>query len=336
MDRRETITARLAHPGVDADPDDLDPDDIDRVPETFADENRLWALLACTGVDVGERGSTDRQEHLFAELAELLPAFEQAGARVLLVKYPPLPKRHRDLDLLVVDGFEAVDRVLQERGYVVTGDGEPYKRGYELAADETTMDLDVHEEITWWGNVYLDSERLWSDRTERTLYGVSVPVPSLEHELAICIANAAFGEVRLNLFDVFTTWWLVQEGVDVDSASLAAERLGWDTQFWYIAGLLERVHRSVYDTELGLAPPTSRPERIQQLPYRYPIPKIIGLRVGKVRADRQRAGLRTALSSARGYVLELLQLGIDYVFYHTGLPKHSVFNMRSFIGESKR
>jgi len=33
-----------------------------------------------------------------------------------------------------------------------------------------------------------------------------VPIPSSEHKLLICAANAAFEEIRLNLFDVLAVW----------------------------------------------------------------------------------------------------------------------------------
>jgi hypothetical protein len=44
-------------------------------------------------------------------------------------------------------------------------------------------------------------------------------------------------------------------------------------------------------------------------------------------------GWQAALGSARRYSLELLQLGIDYAFYLTDIPKHRIFNMRSLLSE---
>lgn len=329
MDAVELAVARLSHPAVDA-----HPEQVDELPEQFVAENRLRALLAARGIDVGNDPLADQRVRV-EELGALLTDVGKAGGRVLLIKYPGLPKCHRDIDLLVASGFDAVDRVLRDRGYEVTSDAEPYKRGYERRIDGTTVDFDVHEAVTWWGNTYLDTDDLWADRTERELYDVTVPVPSPEHEFLVCAANAAFGEVRLNLFDVLTAWWLCERGVDASAARREAEAAGWCRQYDYVAGLIEQVHVQLFDDTLGVGEQNVAPSPISDLPYRYPVSRILSLRARKVATDVSRAGLQEGISSARGYVLESLQLGIDYAFYLADVPKHGAFNMRSFLPDTK-
>lgn len=331
MRPQEVSTARLAHPSYEA-----DAQDFGSPPERFIDENRLWGLLSARGVGVGVTWSGDGQARQFAELGDLLEEFREVDAAALLIKYPDLPKEHRDLDLLIPEGFDAVHQLLLNRGYRVTGDGEPYKRGYAREASGQEFDLDVHEAVSWWGNTYLDARTVWAERTDRRMHGVRVPVPSPEHELLICAANAAFGEVRLNLFDVITAWWLTQQGVDVPQAREVAAQQGWRSQFDYVCGLMEAVHRELFDDPLQLGDAMLAPSPIPSLPYRYPIGRIGGLRLAKTRADLADHGIQRAAGTARGFVLESAQLGLDYFFYRTGLPKHWAFNLRSLLSEANR
>ena len=105
MDEYETTIARLAHPGLNADPPELD-----AVPEQFVEENQLWGLPADHSVYVDDRGSLDRQRAKFEELDFLLDQLTNQYS--LVNKFPTLPKRNRELEFFVTYGlkFNVVQR----------------------------------------------------------------------------------------------------------------------------------------------------------------------------------------------------------------------------------
>jgi hypothetical protein len=70
------------------------------------------------------------------------------------------------------------------------------------------------------------------------------------------------------------------------------------------------------------------------MPYRYPILRILTIRAEKILNTFRTNGMSASMANTKGYVLELLQLGIDYAFYRADLEKHSVFNMRPFLSEA--
>jgi hypothetical protein len=320
MDRTEGRLARLAHPEFTAEP----PADL---PRQFVADNRLWLLLTEAGVDIDVADERRRLSRLREELAALDDLF--TDARYLLIKHPDLPKLHRDIDILVVNGWAEVDRVLRDRGYAVTGDNEPYKRGYARTVDGVELDFDVHAELSWWGNSYLDPERLWADHTHRRLAGQDLPVPNPVGELLVAVASGVFGEIRLPLYDVLHVWHLLHRGVDVAAAGRLAEGVGWSRQFDYYLNACAGIYAHLYAEELPVEFPGDLTP--SSLPYRFPLMDIVSLRGRRVLDRGNIGGYGRAAHDLRGYALELLQLGIDHVFYRTGLPQPAAFNMRFWL-----
>lgn len=327
MNQVQRRVAQLANPYVEADPWSGSP-----VPERFVRENRLQLLLRDAGVSVpGVEAVEADLETLTDELDELVDAFHAAGVEFLLIKFPDLPKPHRDLDVLVVDGGGRVDDLLRRRGYRVVGDGEPHKRGYERTRDGVELSVDLHHEITWWGNVYLDTAALWEGRVTRDVGGTSVPVPGPVGEVLVSAASDVFGEIQVNLFEVLHAKdVLAREGVDVATLRERARSEGWRRQFDYFASVCDAVYRELYgEAVFGLDGGRAGP--IGQLPYRYPIGRILALRWRRVGTLLRERGPAAASAAAWGYVLETTQLGLDFVRVRTGLPNHPILNMRRWL-----
>jgi hypothetical protein len=327
MDPNERRIAKLANPYVEADPG-LDV----ALPEPFVRENRLSLLLRDAGVPVpGVKGIESELHTLTEELAELVEAFDAADVEFLLIKFPDLPKRHRDLDVLVVDGGDEVGEVLLERGYRVVGDGEPHKRGYERTRAGTEISVDLHHEISWWGNVYLDKWALWNGRVTRDIGGASVPVPGPVGEVLVSAASDVFGEIQVNLFEVLHVEDVVAgAGIDVATLRERARAEGWRWQFDYFASVCDAVYRELYDeTVFGIDDAVDG--AISRLPYRYPVGRILALRWRRVGSLLKPEGPSKASVAAWGYLLETTQLGLDFVRVRTGLPNHPILNMRRWL-----
>jgi len=168
------------------------------------------------------------------EVSKIQSALSQPGIRWVLVKtVRGLPREVRDVDMLVLDDqLPALSEALRPLGYVQSGKLSGFKMGLKTYrrlenGRRVPIALDVHSRISYEGLSFLDEEDVWKNRRTAALGGVSVSIPSPEHQLASCILNSFFGDGGLRLGDVFEFSKLAREGTKISSVRGIAKKYGW-------------------------------------------------------------------------------------------------------------
>jgi len=331
LNQIEHKIALIANPCLDYPVESIDSEEL---PLEFIESNKLSMLLKEKGIETKTaKKEEEKLKYLMDEICELKNDFDDNGVDFVIIKFPELPRSHRDMDILIVNDIEGAEEVLKQRGYIFENVDDPYRKSCAKTVNGEPLSVDLHLDVSWWGIVYLEKEEIWRNKATRKINGVDIPVPSPEYEILITAANTVFGEIRINLFDVLYISYIVKNNnIDMGLIEATAKKNNWLKQYNYFIYLVNEVYKSLYDEKLFKALKSSSFIKTNHLPFRFPIYKIVSLKAQKIFSDLTHRGAREAIQDSWGYSLEILQLTIDFFRENMRIPTHPIFNMRRFLG----
>ena len=324
MNREEVMLAKLANPYSD-DKVKLDVSLNERLLK-FIDENKISLLLKEKGVETEiARRDEKKLEILIREMKEVAKEFERRGIDYVIIKFPELPRAHRDIDILVNHSqIKSVDEILGNLGYKKKDAQEVNKKAYAKVISGDIIDIDVHLEFGWWGVTYLRSNSILEHSGIWEFKDFEIRRPCAEYELLMHASTILFGELRLTLFDLIYAKVLIDKVDSLSHTREIASNNNWLRQFDYFIEIINILYNNIWGhhsyTNLNIS-----------FPYRIPVSRIFLTRMGKMASDFKSNGLRMGIKDLWGYLLEISQLGIDYVRERFGIPSHPIFNMRRFL-----
>lgn len=288
MNRDEWLTAWVANPAIE------DAEGPETIPRSFVIANKLQLLLGDRhAANLGVDRLASKNKRLLEALADIIPRFEERGVHWVLVKWPKLPYPHGDLDILVQDGLDDAESVLNSLGYQYEPDRDRYRRKYVMEDENFTWEADLHTDAAWVGVPYLDTADIYQSSETRTLGGHQVPVPSPTFDLLIWAAHDMRSN-RIPLADVLYSHSLL-DAVDHEQLDRTAAYHGWSRQLRaYIDAIV-----SCYDAVYG----DRRRAPDINLPIEFPIGQMFRLKLSKLLEDGRRSGPHAAARDLRAYLL---------------------------------
>lgn len=325
MNREEVVLAKLANP-YSSDKVKLNVSINERLLK-FIEENKISLLLKERGVRTEITKRDERKlEILIKEMKEIVKEFERREVDYVIIKFPELPRAHRDIDILVDQSqIKSIHEILRNLGYRKKKDvQEINKKAYtKVTSSGDIIDIDVHLEFGWWGVTYLRSSNILERSEMREFKDFEIRKPCAEHELLMHASTILFGELRLTLFDLIYAKVLIDK-VTLPRTREIASNNNWLRQFDYFIEIISTLYNDIWGhhsyTNLNIS-----------FPYRIPVSRIFLTRMRKMASDFKSNGLRMGIKDLWGYLLEISQLGIDYVRERFGIPSHPIFNMRRFL-----
>jgi len=325
MNREEVVLAKLANPYFD---DKVSLNfEIDERLLRFIEENRISLLLKERGVETKiARRDEWKLKALIKEMRGIVREFERGGIDYAIIKFPEFPRAHRDIDILIDRSqIKKVDGILRNLGYKEKKAQEVNKKAYFRVIGKDIMDIDIHLELGWWGVTYLNSVSILEHSEMWEFKDFEIKKPCAEHELLISASTTLFGELCLTLFDLIYAKALIDKGISLAHAREIALSNNWLRQFNYFIETVDALYNNIWGRHrhTGL--------KNVSFPYRIPLGKIFSTRMGKTASDFKSHGLRRGTRDLWGYMLEISQLGIDYVRERLSIPSHPIFDMRRFL-----
>jgi len=193
-----------------------------------------------------------RQESIYKNiLKEISELASSESVDFLVIKtIRPFPYVGSDVDIILHSNeeFKCFTHILVKHGYNIIGGGNN-EVTLEKNVNQEIFLVDVHDNISAAGIVYIDKKVLWKNKSKINLDGSDIWVPSPEAELALMAAHTMFKELNIPLSDFFNTMYLINH-VDWDDMHVILNKENLEVAFSAFMSAINNIHKLLYGSTI--------------------------------------------------------------------------------------